>query len=383
MKDKVVVHLIASMVDRMGPSEGILAHICAASETQPGYEHQVVSMYDPPAGFEMWDKLSAAGIKYHRLNADSIWDIRALYRLVVLLRSNEAVILHCHLYRANIYGRFASLFVHRLNNISTLRGVEDYMRCAGLKFWTARLIERLSAPLTDSYIAVSRGVLEAAVESLRIKREKVKVVLNAADTSLSLIDRSELRMHIRNRFGISDETVVVGSAASMDARKNPVFFVNVAKAVCEKCDNVYFLWAGAGPDEPTVKKIVKELRLEDRVRFIGFEKNIALFLSSLDIFSLFSRAEGLSRAMMEAMMIGLPCLVSNVSGVDDSIKNMETGIIVEQGDLEGAVKAIMRLSEDTSLRKKIGQRAKDVSTERFSPKRLASQYNSIYNDMLT
>ena len=68
-------------------------------------------------------------------------------------------------------------------------------------------------------------------------------------------------------------------------------------------------------------------------------------------------------ALMEAMMMGLPCISTNCSSLPEIIDNEKNGILVEKGDLSGLARAMLRLSEDEVLREKLRKNAMRKSEE--------------------
>ena len=75
---------------------------------------------------------------------------------------------------------------------------------------------------------------------------------------------------------------------------------------------------------------------------------------------LVSQREGMSNAMIEAMCLGLPCICTKVSGAIDLIKDGENGILVEIGDVDGLVKKMNELADNSDKANEIGQKASDL-----------------------
>jgi len=82
-------------------------------------------------------------------------------------------------------------------------------------------------------------------------------------------------------------------------------------------------------------------------------------------------------ALMEAMMMGLPCISTNCSGLSEIIENEKNGILVEKGDISGMARAMLRLSEDNLLREKIGRNAMRKSEE-WKLERIVKKWEALF-----
>ena len=124
---------------------------------------------------------------------------------------------------------------------------------------------------------------------------------------------------------------------------------------------------GSGPDRAVLESLVKELKLEDSVEFLGTlsEENVIESLRQADVFVLASRVEPRSVAYMEAMALGLPTIGTDVGGSAEIITSEQDGLLVASEDDEGLAAAIARLMDDPELRRRLSQNARRTAVERF------------------
>ena len=135
-------------------------------------------------------------------------------------------------------------------------------------------------------------------------------------------------------------------------------------AIFHKIHKEYYLNIyGIGPLLDQLKSLVNDLELHNYVNFKGFCDDVHEKIKDAEQFILSSNFEGMPNALMEAMMMGLPCISTNCSGLSEIIENEKDGILVETGDISGMARAMLRLSEDDLLREKIGRNAKRKSEE--------------------
>jgi len=143
----------------------------------------------------------------------------------------------------------------------------------------------------------------------------------------------------------------------------------------------------AGPDErgyqKNIKKWIKKQQIEKYVTFTGLlkgkEKTEALYGS--DLFILPSYSENFGMAVVEAMLAGLPIILTNNIGVWDIIKKNDCGIIVDLTP-DSIAKGICYLLENPEQRKKMGRKAQEIAKREFSIKKVAKEMIEAYKEVL-
>ena len=114
---------------------------------------------------------------------------------------------------------------------------------------------------------------------------------------------------------------------------------------------------GLGNLEDELKVLVKQSNLEEFVHFEGFCGDIHEKIKDAEQFVLSSDYEGMPNALMEAMLMGLPCISTKCSGVGEIVTNEVDGILVPLKNASALADAMSRLSDDKDLRDKLGQAA--------------------------
>jgi glycosyltransferase involved in cell wall biosynthesis len=118
------------------------------------------------------------------------------------------------------------------------------------------------------------------------------------------------------------------------------------------------------------------------IEFLGHQKEIEKIYKIADILVLTSEREGTPNVVMEAMATGLPVISTNVGGIPDIVYDSETGFLIEPGDIDSLVSKLMLLMEDTSLRQKIGTKARKFIVENHSLEMLPSILFKFYSSIL-
>ncbi len=121
-----------------------------------------------------------------------------------------------------------------------------------------------------------------------------------------------------------------------------------------------------GPSRQELESLAEELGLSDKVYFTGFidtEDKIAL-LSNAEVYVQFPKSDGVAISAMEAMSSGLPIVTSNVGETSVLVSNGENGILVDDDDSSSLANAILKIAEDPVLRKKMGDRSRELALEK-------------------
>jgi glycosyltransferase involved in cell wall biosynthesis len=373
-----VCHLISSLLTGDGPSSGILAQVAA----QPDIRSSVWSLYPPPAGRSAEAEVRRLGAGYAEFAMGrSFLDLRILPPLVRALRRERPDVLHCHLVRANLYGRLAARWAGVPVVISTLRNIEEYMVASDALSRAVRQVERRTAGWVSQYVAVSDGVREAAIRRLGLDPRRIITILNALD--LGPFRQPPAGRHEgRAELGLRPQVVALGSVGRLHAQKNYRLLIEALHDLQACAQDWQCIIVGDGDDRPRLEALIAAHGLQSRVRLLGFRDDVARLLGALDIFVLPSSYEGLPRALMEAMAAGLPCVVSRVGGNAEAVVHDETGLVVAPGDRAALAQALQRLISDESRRAEMGRAGYARAHTLFAPVRMANDYRALYSALL-
>lgn len=175
----------------------------------------------------------------------------------------------------------------------------------------------------------------------------------------------------------------------LDKRKGVDTLLKATQAVKTKAPEIHVYIAGSGPQEAKLKVLVKELRLERNVEFLGHISDDEKFsyYKSADICVIPSLWEGMPTVLFEAMICGKPVIASNIEGVLEVSGNMiledqETGLLFEPGNIEDLAGKIVILLQDQELREKMGKTAERKIKE-FSWEKIAEKTINVYREILS
>lgn len=127
---------------------------------------------------------------------------------------------------------------------------------------------------------------------------------------------------------------------------------------------------------------IEKYNLQKIVHLVGVTSNIPQFLYNSDVFVMSSSNEGLPIALTEALISGLPCIVTNVGGCSEIIKRSNNGTVVEPRNSQALADAITNLVKDKSLIEQMSKNAVD-SAAQYSISRAAGLHINLYQSMLS
>jgi glycosyltransferase involved in cell wall biosynthesis len=264
----------------------------------------------------------------------------------------------------------------RRASVVTLHGLHLLRRLEGPARLAARanlwLIVR-AASRTICVANAERVDVEGAVGAHAARR--VVVIHNGIDLprAPTLQERSDARAEL----GISLSTTVGAYVGSLDTRKDPSTAVRAALEVARSHTELMLLIAGDGPLRAELENVS---RGSDSVRLLGHQQDVRRVLAAADFFVLPSRREGLSYAVLEAMSMSLPTVVSDAPGNPEAVG--DAGIVVSIGDIEGFAAAYVQLLTDAKLRLKLGERARlRVGTE-FLRREMVQRTKAVYDGVV-
>lgn len=183
----------------------------------------------------------------------------------------------------------------------------------------------------------------------------------------------------KSDLGFSENDVVVVSVARITTDKGYHILCQAIKNLVDK-PTIKFLIVGSGAYLSTMEN---ELAGQsEQVKFLGYRSDVSRILPACDIFVLPTLHETLSNSLLEASEYCLPLVASDVGGVPEIITSGENGLLVPPSDPDAIRDAIVRISENETLRKEMGSRAKEILGEKFSEKSISEKVNSIYKNLL-
>jgi glycosyltransferase involved in cell wall biosynthesis len=212
--------------------------------------------------------------------------------------------------------------------------------------------------------------------------DQVVTLYNGIDTKRFSIGSIDV-LKARKRLEIPESAnFVFGTVGRLSPVKGQGLLINAFAEVLLKCKGTFLAIIGEGALKENLLRTVENLRIDDRVQFLGFRKDIPKVLKAMDAFVLPSLSEGLPLSLLEAMASGLPVIASRVGGIPEVLKQGDEGIMVPGGSVDALAQAMLKLRNlDAASRREMGRSGRKRVLERFSVDRMVSEINQLYQDV--
>lgn len=230
-------------------------------------------------------------------------------------------------------------------------------------------LEREGMMAADTVCAVSNLTRSIVIEKYGVPAEKVITLHNAVEPALRQVDGARpLKEKIVTFLG------------RVTFQKGPEYFVETAKRVLEKDDNVRFVLAGDGDMMPRVIKRVAELGIADKFHFTGFlrGKDIDRMFAMSDVYVMPSISEPFGISPLEAMQSGVPVVISKQSGVSEVL---QYAIKVDFWDVDATADAIYGILHYPSLARIFSEKGREEANN-LKWEDVAARLKHIYENVI-
>ena len=381
--EKIRVMHLNPYVGYDGPSRGIIGQIKYMNKDrfQP-----VICEIKSTRHPELIREIEDMGCEHISLNRNKSYDLSIILKLAVLLKRNKIDILNTHNAIACWYGNIAAKIAN-IPVVFTLRNNqrENYKLLLKKRYQSqiAIMLDRFTMRLADKIVAVSQRLEKFYIENEGIPKEKIITINNAIDLeTIEQFKKNYDRQTFRTGMGIGGDVTVIGIVGDLVKRKGHDCMIEAARIILKKNDKVVFLIVGEGPLKGDLIKKINDYCISDNFIFTGHVKNVFHHLAAMDIFVLPSFAEGISRALMESMAMGISAVCSDIDGNLEAVVAGETGFIFPVNDYQMLVDKLLFLIRDEELRKEIGGRARARVKEKFDIRNLTRKYEELYTELI-
>lgn len=315
-----------------------------------------------------------------------VLDLLCVRSLTRLFRKERPHIVHTHSGKAGILGRLAAkkarvpLVIHGIHGPSfgPFQGP-----IANTVFRTA---EKAADSWTDHYVTVCQAMADQYMSAGIGHPKKYTRIWSGfnLDPYLSPVPGSPTREELRNRLGIQENDLVIGTIARLFALKGHDEILDIAPELLKSVPNIHFLWVGDGAFRAQFTDRIRHLGLQDRVHLTGLvpPETIPEWIRAMDILVHLSKREGLARALPQALACGKPVIASDCDGAGEICLNDRTGYLIPMNDSTVLLESLKKLCDNSELRTRLGIYGREWVKERFSERKMVHDTHEIYQKLL-
>jgi glycosyltransferase involved in cell wall biosynthesis len=334
-----------------------------------GYVQTVIALNNR-SDADIEDELSSAGCsiirigKFALLLAGAGW-----FRLVAILRRSKPDLVLTMLDFADTLGRPAARLAGCGQLVTLIRA-----RNLAKPPWR-RWLDRHTITWADKVVFNSERIVSYGLEREGIRERQVRVIPNGVE---DLRARSgSLRSDRRKELDLKPTTLLLGWMGRLSRQKNlPLLLRACSRLTSTREYKILIL--GDGPERARTLSVACELKLNDRVIWLGSRSDVEGWLATMDLFVHTADFEGMPNALMEAMAMGLPVIASDVDGNRELIQDGISGFLVPAGDVAAFAGRIDELISNRDLANRMGEAAHHHILERFSIARMIQAYHELF-----
>jgi glycosyltransferase involved in cell wall biosynthesis len=340
------------------------------------------------------------GVKVFQINSlckyiHPLYEIRALCQIIKILEEQKYDIVHTHLAKGGILGRFAAAKAGVNIIVHTVHGPSFPQSISWVRRSLFASLEKIASKFTHAIIFVGKEMRDSYMQakiSYPHQSHTIYSGRNFTDYGNALYMSEENRSVIRSRHGINQDDIVLGCVGRIVPSKGHIFAIEAMRTLIQQYPNVKLMIIGKAnlPDEQhyetKLRGIIGELGLENNILFIDYQTAIAQYYAIMDVFILPSLYEGLPNVILEAVFMGVPVVAFDCGGVKEVFETCPgAGYRVPVGEMQAFYKAL-----ETAIRKipsggKNGKpltRFQEIVSSEWSIDRMLCKTDALYDRLL-
>lgn len=312
------------------------------------------------------------------------YDNFKVYRkLKKIIEENKYDIIHCHTPIGGALTRWAARKTRGEGTkvLYTAHGFHFYDGASKVNWIVYYNIEKFLSKYTDCLITINEEDFNIAKEK-KFDAKELKLV-NGVGIDLNKFkpQTAENKRLLRAEYGYDEDDFIMVYAAELSYRKHHDLIINAVSYLNNKIPKLKILFAGVGALEDEYKSLTKQLNLDDKIKFLGYRKDVNKLMTLSDVAISSARQEGLPVNIMEAMAIGLPIIVTDCRGNRDLVKNNVNGIVVGINDVNSFTRAIEKMYVEKEFKNNVCENnVKDV--KKYSLDVIMPEMIKIYTEFL-
>ncbi len=237
-------------------------------------------------------------------------------------------------------------------------------------------VMKFSIEKSDGVTAVSRHLKEKTLTNYAIDKE-IDVIPNFVDVDeYKHVDDS----CIRKKFSLDDKRILV-HVSNFRPVKRVTDVIRIFNLVQQKVPSALIL-VGDGPDRSNCEMLVRELGLQQSVKFLGKQNELPEILSAADLFLMPSQSESFGLSALEAMACEVPVISSSVGGLPELVVHNQTGYIAEIGDTDRMARYAIELLTNETKRVMFAKEGRKRAVEQFNLNKIVDEYERHYEKVM-
>jgi glycosyltransferase involved in cell wall biosynthesis len=381
--DGPVLHVITRM-EAGGAPRSLLLLLSGLRDR--GVPVELASGPTPPPARDLLPEAVQLGIPVHpvrhlRRDPQPPADLMALAALVRLIRRRRPALVHAHTSKAGFLARLAA----RLTGVPSVYSPRGTILEGYFTGWRQRLflaLDRRAARWSRCIVGLtpeeSQSYLAAGIGT---PDQHVQIPIGVDLASLTP-PAAEERARLRQARGIAPEELVLVTVGRLVPVKDQATLVRGLARLGNEVPPWRCRIVGDGPEEASLRRLVAETGLTDRVTLTGPSEDVPGELALADLFVLTSINEGFGRVLLEAMAARLPVVATAVGGIPSVLDGGRVGLLVPAGDPPALAGALTALIASPAERDRLARSGYERVRDHYSLEAMVDGHRDLYERLL-
>jgi len=348
--------------------------------TDPGSFAMSVCTMARPSNIED-PRYGEAGISCHELPTATRWQYPwAAIRLASLLRRQRIDVVHAHHFDPCVIAAAATLLRPR-TRLVVGRHYSDaiYLHATGWRRRAMLGIERVVNRRAGRVVVPSSRIMGLLVEGQGVPADKVALIPYGFDAAKYERVEPATVQGLRATLGL-DGRFTIATFGRLYEDKGHRFVLAALAEVLASVPNLRYCIVGEGAQRPSLERQVREFGLRDVVTFLGWRHDVPELMAAVDVVVQPSVQEAFSQSMAEALFMGRPLVIADVSGASELVPDDSIGVIVPCRDPAAIARALIELAGTPERRSALGGAARRHARGAFTIERAIPLYEAVYRE---
>jgi glycosyltransferase involved in cell wall biosynthesis len=317
---------------------------------------------------------AAEGMELVPIGSRTEMDLTAAWKLSRVIRQASPDVIHAHDAHGVAMAALALSMVAASSKragtpipaLVAARRVDFHLRSNSLSKWKQRQV--------DCFIAASDAIRRMLLAD-GVSETRAVTVHEGID-----VDHVAAAppVNVHEAFWLPHDAPVVGNVAALVPHKGHRHLIDAAHLVVRELPDVRFVILGEGELREALERQVRDYRLEKHVLLPGFRSDVLGCLKGFDLFAMSSTTEGLGTSLLDAMACAKAIVATKAGGIPEVVEDGVTGCLVPTRDHAALAQAIVRLLNDQTGRRRMGEAGLARVRERFTVERMVAETAGVY-----
>lgn len=376
--------MVAKKFSPMVGGAAIQAERLSAMLAQKGIEIEVITPHHH--GLKSYEEIN--GVKVRRVRTPGLGTLKRITRTAhifhaILKYCNNFDVLHIHSGLETAYaGVRASKYLKkpcivRLGGTGQRFQLNRFVRKSPFRF--GRIMASYIAKNTARFVTLKEDV-RVDLRQWGVNESKIVNIPNGVPLYPQI--SPEKSIEFRKKLELPLDKRIILCVGRLSLNKNQTTIIGAFSRMCKNGLNASLVFLGNGIMRNELEHQSLKSGFKDRIIFKGWVDDVLEYLYASDVFVLPSIVEAFSNALLEAMSVGIPCVVSNVPGNRILVKEEANGLVFDPLNARELANVLERILKEKELANQLGKNARELIHERYSMQSVAQQFIDLYDSLI-